>query len=181
MACSSPVKGVASGNGKIRTLGMTMLERPASAWNDENLRMASRTSISTQNKPLTPLMLTVLQHLAARQDHALVRLHSNYWIAESDANTNPMFREIRDMDDRLLVTSWLAEEQPPMVVVRTPTVNAMVARGLLKLVGPKRAVRAVGNRKDYSRAVLTTQATAIRGAMEDQSQAAYEEVLRRLR
>lgn len=57
----------------------------------------------------------------------------------------------------------------------------MVARGLLKMTGPKRAVRAAGNRKDYARAVLTSQATSMRGHMEDQSQAAYEDVLGRLR
>lgn len=142
--------------------------------------MLSRTS--TQNKPMTPLMLAALQHLASQRDHALVRLHSNYWIAESDAKSNPLSREMRDVDDRLLATgSFLEAHQQPLLVVRTSTVKAMVARGLLKLIGPKRVVLATGNRKDYARAVLTSQATAIRGEMEDRSLAAYEEVLGRLR
>jgi hypothetical protein len=161
---------------------MVMLRHPRPAWSDENLPMLSRTSTSIQSKPVTPLMLAMLQHLAAQRDHALVRLHSNYWIAESDAKTNPLSREMRDFDGRLLATgSFLEAHQQPLLVVRTPTVKAMVDRGLLKLIGPKRIVLATGNRKDCSRAVLTSQATAIREEMEDQSQAAYEEVLHRLR
>jgi hypothetical protein len=138
------------------------------------------TSISIPNKRLTPSMLTTLQHLADRKDQALVRLYSNYWVAESDAGTNA---EIRDMNGRLEASgNWLlAGEAPPVVIVRTPTVKAMVTRRLLKFVGPKRPILAAGTRMDYSRAVLTAHATEIRQVMEDQSQAAYEEVLSRLR
>lgn len=147
---------------------------------DENLQMLSRTS--TQNKPLTPLMLAALQHLAARRDQGLVRLYSNYWIAESEEKNDPLFREMQDLNDRLLATgSFLHAHQQPILVIQTSTVKAMAARGLLKFIGPKRIVRGTGNRKDYARAVLTSQATAIRGEMEDQSLAVYEDVLRRLR
>jgi len=145
---------------------------------DENPSMLS--SPSSQNKPLTPLMLAALQHLASHADQAFVRLHSNYWIAESEEKKDPLFREMRDLDDRFLASgSLLYANLAPLVAIRTPTVKAMVARGLLKFMGPKRIVRGAGNSKDYARAVLTAQATAIRAELEDRSQAAYEEVLRR--
>ena len=159
---------------------MTMLENPRPVWSDENRHMLSRAP--TQNKPLTPLMLATLQHLASRGDQTLVRLYSGFWIAESDEKTNPLSRETRDFDGRFLASGGILDEhRHPLLVVRTPTVKAMVARGLLKLFGKKCATGATGKQKDFSRAALTAQATAIRGAIEDQSQAAYEEVLRRLR
>lgn len=135
----------------------------------------------TQNNPLTPLMLATLQHLASRGDQTLVRLYSGFWIAESDEKTNPLFREVRDFDGRFLGSGILDEHEQPLLVVRTPTVNAMVTRGLFKLLGKKCATGGTDKRKDFSRAALTSEATAIREAMEDKSQAAYEEVLRRLR
>lgn len=136
----------------------------------------------TQTKPLTPLMLATLQHLASRGDQTLVRLYSGFWIAESDEKTNPLSRKTQDFDGRFLASGGILDEyEQPLLVVRTTTVKAMVARGLLKLFGQKRATGATGKRKDFSRAVLTPQATAIREKMEDQSQAALEEVLRRLR
>lgn len=126
-------------------------------------------------------MLATLQHLASRGDQTLVRLYSGFWIAESDEKTNPLFREVRDFDGLFLGGGILDEYEQPLLVVRTPTVKAMVARGLLKLFGKKCATGGTGKRKDFSRAALTSQATAIREAMEDESQAAYEKVLRRLR
>lgn len=78
------------------------MERVSWSLFNENMRMLSRTP--TQNKTLTPLMLAALQHLASRHDQALVRLHSNYWMAESDAKTNPLSREMRDFGDRFLAS-----------------------------------------------------------------------------
>lgn len=127
-------------------------------------------------------MLATLQHLESRGDQTLVRLYSGFWIAESDEKTNPLFREVRDFDGRFLGGGGILDEyEQPLLVVRTPTVKAMVARGLLKLFGKKCATGGTGKRKDFSRAALTSQATAIREAMKDKSQAAYEEILRRLR
>ena len=149
------------------------------ARSDENLHMLSR--VPTQTKPLTPLMLATLQHLASRGDQTLVRLYSGFWIAESDEKTNPLSRETRDFDGRFLASGGILDEyEQPLLVVRTTTVKAMVARGLLKLFGKKCATGGTGKRKDFSRAALTSQATALREELEDKSQAAYEDVLQRL-
>lgn len=111
-----------------------------------------------------------------------MRLYSGFWIAESDEKTNLLSRETRDFDGRFLASGGILDEnEQPLLVVRTTTVKGMVARGLLKLFGQKRATGATGKRKGFSRAALTPQATAIREKLEDKSQAAYEEVLRRLR
>lgn len=126
-------------------------------------------------------MLAALQHLASRNDQALVRFLSNYWIAESDQKTNPLGREMRDVDDRFLASgSFLEAHQQPLLVFRTPTVNAMVARGLLKFIGQKRIFGVARKHKEYMRAALTLEAAAMCREIEDQSLATYKTVLNRM-
>lgn len=132
-------------------------------------------------KPLTPLILAALQHLAGRNDQALVRFLSNYWIAESDEKTNPLSREMRDFDERFLASgSFLEAHQQPLLVFRTPTVNAMISRGLLKFTGPKRIFGVARNKKEYLRAALTSEASEVCREMAEKSLATYKEVLHRI-
>ena len=138
--------------------------------------------MTTDDKPLTPLMLAVLHHLADRQDRVLVRHFSNYWIAEVDQKCEPLHREMRDLNGKLLASGLtFAIASQPLLAIRTSTVTAMANRGLLKLLGPKRIVIAAGRSKDYARAILTPQATQVRESIEDKSLVAYEGVLNRLR
>jgi hypothetical protein len=141
-----------------------------------------RSNSSGQFKPLTRLMLAVLQYLAERRSRVLVRLYSNFWIEESDATSDSLFREVRDLGDRLQARgSTLAKDKQPLLVVRTPTVKAMAARGLLELTGSKLIVKGAAKRKDYARAELTAQATSICSTMEEDTRATYDEMLRRIR
>lgn len=84
--------------------------------------------------PLTDSMLTALQLLAAADDHAMVRLYSQWWQRESGGGE----------------------------VIPTATINALVKRGILKKVGPKRRVIGHGIIPDHWRAVLTPAGLALR-------------------
>lgn len=94
----------------------------------------------------TPEMLTTLDHMAAGEDRALVRAFGPWWVRESDAG-GPWAPSVT-LQGKLLFSG----HGEPVKMIRDTTVQALVRRGVLSLVGPVRT----GNRyRAKARAELT--------------------------
>lgn len=116
--------------------------------------------------PLTPLMVAALDVLAAHGSNVLCRSTNQWWRAEHDQGFQP----------------WHGEELMPDRFVRTATVKALVARGLMKFIGTKR--QAPGKRKgvrEWWVVELTPLATTTRERCEDRAQEAAAAVLAAMR
>jgi hypothetical protein len=114
--------------------------------------------------PLTKHMVAALELLAAHRCDALVRELSQWWLPEGD--TGPM--------------DWIQSNNRARYVT-TATVNALVARGLLKFTGTKRRVYGPGQRKEWWRAEATPLAMQMRQKLEQQAGEAYADVLALMR
>lgn len=80
--------------------------------------------------PLTAAMEAALQLLARSTDNALVRLHSQWWVLESDARGG-----VNQLTKESLEAGHPVYDRP---TVHTHTVEALVRRARLRLTGPKR-------------------------------------------
>lgn len=83
-----------------------------------------------EHAPLTADMEAALQLLARSTDSALVRLHSQWWVLESDARGG-----VNQLTAESLQAGRPVFDRP---VVHTHTVDALVRRARLRLTGPKR-------------------------------------------
>lgn len=94
---------------------------------------------------LTPHMQRALSVLESTGDRALVRLWSQWWCAESErkrsASVGTFFRLPNGQVSGPLNTfaPTLTDNQWPVILISTSTVNALVKRGHLKRKGRERA------------------------------------------
>ncbi|MBC5767541.1 hypothetical protein [Ramlibacter albus] len=76
--------------------------------------------------PLTAQMEAVVERMRRTQSVAIVRVGSQWWAAEADAEQSGDWGEV---DGRF---------RPRFAAFQTSTVAALVARGVLRFKGPKR-------------------------------------------
>lgn len=79
-----------------------------------------------QLQQLTPQMEAVVERMRWTQSVALVRVGSQWWAAEADASSSGEWGEV---DGKF---------RPRFPAFQTSTVLGLVARGVLRLKGPKR-------------------------------------------
>jgi hypothetical protein len=138
-------------------------------------------NVKSTSARLTRQMSAALELLAGSGDRAFHRTWSHWWVRESSlVQARMLGPEHRDLEDGLQAPPAFWNDQEAVTVVRTATVNALVARGFLKFTGQKRRVISSAPTKAYWRAELTAAGLSFRAHLVDTTAEATNQLLRRV-